>query len=124
MKALLLIAHGSRVTSSNDEVRNLIPQLKSVAQSKFDFVKCAFLELAYPSIPQGVQQCIDAGAKEVLALPYFLVAGRHVIEDIPAELQKKREEYPDIEIRMCDYLGKSKFMPDLLSELVEKYFAR
>ena len=49
---------------------------------------CGFLELAEPSIPDGIQRCIDAGATEVVVVPYFLSAGRHVSEDIPAEVEK------------------------------------
>lgn len=118
MKALLLIAHGSRVSSSNEEVRRLAAKL--AARDRFDLVECAFLELAEPSIPQGVQRCIDAGAREVLVLPYFLAAGRHVTEDIPAQLLEKREEHPGVEIRVCDYLGKSPAVEDALLELAEQ----
>ena len=123
MKAFLLIAHGSRVETSNEEVRQLTARLQSTVRDRFDVVKCAFLELAEPSIPEGVQQCIDAGATEVLAVPYFLAAGRHVKEDIPAELNKKREEHPAVEIRLCDYLGKSPAVAGLLAELAEQSVA-
>ena len=120
MKALLLIAHGSRIVSSNDEVRQLAGKLRDAASGSFDWVECAFLELAEPSILQGVQSCINAGAREVLALPYFLAAGKHVLEDIPSELRKKRVEYPNIRIDMCDYLGKSPGVVKLLLGLAEK----
>ncbi len=123
MKALLLIAHGSRVAASNDEIRQLADKLRNVASGSFDLVECAFLELAEPSILRGVQSCIDAGAREVLALPYFLAAGRHVLEDIPAELQKKRVEHPSVRIGMCDYFGKSPGVAGLLLGLAEKDFA-
>ena len=117
MKALLLIAHGSKVASSNDEVRQLSNNLRNTAVGRFGLVECAFLELAEPLIPQGVQLCIDAGAQEVFALPYFLAAGRHVLEDIPAELQEKRDEYPDVRIHICDYFGKSPGIVKLLLDL-------
>ncbi len=123
MKALLLIAHGSRVNSSNDEVRRLASRLKAASENRFDLVECAFLELAEPSIPQGVQRCIDEGAQEVFALPYFLAAGRHVTEDIPAALEKKRGEHPGVEIHLCDYLGKSRAVTGLLLELAEQNLA-
>ena len=120
MKAFLLIAHGSKVDASNQEVRQLAVRLEAAARDRFDLVKCAFLELAQPSIPEGVQKCIDAGAREVFVVPYFLAAGRHVRTDIPGELQKKREEHPQIEIHLCDYLGKSPALTGLLVELAEQ----
>ena len=124
MKALLLIAHGSKVDVSNDEVRELSARLVSATEGRFGFVECAFLELAEPSIPQGVQHCIDAGAQEVFAVPYFLAAGRHVRSDIPAELQKKRDEHPGIAIHLCDHIGKSRSMVELLLELAEQSLVR
>ena len=48
----------------------------------FDHVVAAFLELAEPSIPQGGQQCVAAGATRVVLTPYFLSAGVHVREDL------------------------------------------
>jgi sirohydrochlorin ferrochelatase len=114
MRFLLLIAHGSRRAASNDEVRQLTQRLAARSGGRFDGVRCAFLELAEPDIGQGVEQCISGGATEVLVLPYFLSAGRHVVEDIPGELAPKREQHPQVSIRLLDYVGASEQMMDLL----------
>lgn len=116
MQALLLIAHGSRRTESNDEVRDLTADLAARARDRFPIVRCAFLELAEPSIPEGIEQCIQDGAAEVVVLPYFLSAGRHVVTDIPNEVRGKQDEYPQINIRIAPYLGASMGIPDLLLE--------
>jgi len=105
MKSLLLVAHGSRRAASNDEVRELTQRLAEQAGDEYGFIDCGFLELAEPSIPDGIQRCIDAGARQVVVLPYFLSAGRHVSEDIPAEVKIKQDEYPDIQICISGYLG-------------------
>lgn len=124
MRNLLLVAHGSRREASNEEVRNLTSQLQShiyaQAQPPFEKVGCAFLELALPSIPEGLESYISEGAKQITVLPYFLSAGRHVSEDIPAEVQKVRNKYPHIEIKMVDYLGSSTEICDLLLSLAVK----
>jgi sirohydrochlorin ferrochelatase len=104
MKALLLVAHGSRRDASNDEVRELTRQLRESGDT-FQHVACAFLELAEPSIPDGLRAAIMAGAREVVVLPYFLSAGRHVVTDIPAEVAVVQDEYPDVPIRLAPYLG-------------------
>jgi sirohydrochlorin ferrochelatase len=88
--------------------------LAGQAGEAFDLVDCAFLELAEPSIPDGIQRCIDAGASQVTVLPYFLSAGRHVAEDIPAEVRIKQQERPEVDIRIADYLGGSAEIPALL----------
>ena len=114
MKALLLVAHGSRREASNEEIRELTRRLAGQAGGSFDHIDCAFLELAEPSIPDGIQRCIDAGASQVTVLPYFLSAGRHVAEDIPAEVRIKQQQRPDVDIRIADYIGGSAQIPGLL----------
>ena len=105
MNALLLVAHGSRREESNQEIRELTARLAGHDHNTADHTAFAFLELAEPSIPNGIQQCIDHGATRVVVFPYFLSKGRHVAEDIPALVQPKVDEHPDIEIVVADYLG-------------------
>ncbi len=114
MKALLIVAHGSRREASNEEVRALTWDLAKAAGDAFDHVDCAFLELADPSIPDGIQHCIDAGADQVVVVPYFLSAGRHVTEDIPAQVALKQAEHPDVDIRIAAYIGSAPGIADLL----------
>jgi sirohydrochlorin ferrochelatase len=114
MKALLLVAHGSRRESSNQEVRDLAARLGERAAGRFGHVDCAFLEIAEPLIPDGIQRCIDRGADEVVVLPYFLSAGRHVVEDIPNDVAIKQTEHPGIDIRIAPYLGSAEGVIDLL----------
>lgn len=114
MQALLLIAHGSRRVESNTEVRALTSDLATRARADYPIVRCAFLELAEPSIPDGIEHCIQEGATEVVVLPYFLSAGRHVVTDIPNEVRGKQEEYPQVKIRIANYLGANTGITDLL----------
>ncbi len=114
MKALLIVAHGSRREASNEEVRALGEAVAALPDNAFDRVGCAFLELAEPSIPDGLLQFIEAGATEITVAPYFLSAGRHVSEDIPAEVDKVKSAYPHITVRIAPYLGASAAMPALL----------
>jgi sirohydrochlorin ferrochelatase len=113
MKTMLVVAHGSRRAESNDEVRALAQQLHAQA-SDFDGVSCAFLELAEPSIPEGLRNAIAAGAQEVVVVPYFLSAGRHVVTDIPNEVEVVRAEHPDINIKLAPYLGAAPELAGLL----------
>ena len=116
MKSLLVIAHGSRRNSSNDEVRRLVERIAENSRSIFDDVSAAFLELAEPSIPDGLEQAIERGAKEVVVFPYFLAAGRHVVEDIPAEVDPVINKYPHVNVRIASHLGHSHALPDIIIE--------
>ena len=120
MKALLVVAHGSRREASNDEVRQLCARIQEKnGNEEFDVVRAGFLELADPSIPEGIEQCIRLGAERVVVLPYFLSAGRHVSEDIPAEVDKARAANPHVAIHLAPYLGSAPGVARLLVELAE-----
>ncbi len=114
MKSLLLVAHGSRRELSNKEVRRIGQQIENIAERNFLSIRCAFLELVIPSIPEGVEQCINDGAKTIIVFPYFLSAGRHVSEDIPKIIKEKQQEYPDIEIKIVEHMGAVTGMADLI----------
>ena len=117
MNALLLIAHGSRRQASNDEVRELTNNLTEKSRQEFEIVECAFLELAAPSILEGVSVCVQHGAKTLSVLPYFLSAGRHVVTDIPAELEKAQQLHPQLTIKVAPYLGAANEISEILISL-------
>ncbi len=114
MKALLLVAHGSRRKQSNDEVIAIAERLKSNCSAQYQIVHSGFLELADTLIPDGIKKCVDDGASSILILPYFLNSGRHVIEDIPTIVNQTQPLYPSIEIKIAPHLGASDSMMDLL----------
>ena len=114
MKALLLIAHGSRRKQSNDEVVLLAEKLKKNCSEQYNIIHAGFLELAETLIPDGIKMCADDGATSIIVLPYFLNSGRHVVEDIPIIVEQTRPDYPDVDIKVAQHLGASELMMDLL----------
>lgn len=119
-KALLVVAHGSRREASNDEVRALSGVIAQKAGEEYAMVRTAFLELAEPLIPDGIEECIQAGADEVVVMPYFLSAGRHVARDIPEEVAPKQAQYPDKKIRIAPYLGAADGIAELMLSMSQK----
>ena len=120
MKALLIVAHGSRRIESNDEVRELTTQMRARAGSEYGDIRCAFLELAEPSIPDGIAQCVAQGAAEVVVLPYFLSAGRHVAKDIPELVAQAQAQLPHANVWIAPYLGLSTALIDALLQMAGK----
>lgn len=118
MKFLLIIAHGSRRVVSNQEIYQLTQQLQNMP-SQFQQIRCAFLELAEPSIPDALEQCVQAGAQEIVILPYFLSAGRHVAEDIPEAVHSKQLVYPEVKMTLAPYIGQAPQLVELLLKLAQ-----
>jgi sirohydrochlorin ferrochelatase len=117
MRHLLVVAHGSRRQTSNEEVRRLAADLGPHAVGRFDGVGCAFLEIAEPSIPDGIEAAVRAGATDLVVMPYFLSAGRHVAKDIPREVASKQAEYPQVRMRIAPHLGLAPGVSDILLDL-------
>jgi len=120
IRALLVVAHGSRRTASNEEVRQLADELRQAAGDAYEHVECAFLELAAPSIPDGIDCCVQRGATEVVVLPYFLSAGRHVVKDIPEIVAESQARHPSVTLRIAPYLGQATTLVSSLLELSNK----
>ena len=114
MKALLVIAHGSRRQQSNEEVKVIAEKLKSTCSDEYPIIHPAFLELAEPLIPDGIKNCVDDGATEIIILPYFLNSGRHVVEDIPGIVNSTITDYPNVNVKLAKHLGASDLMMDIL----------
>lgn len=123
MKALLLVAHGSRMASSNDEIHALAAQLRDADQDfahAFDLVEHAFLEMAEPNIAQGGEKLIAGGARDIVVLPCFLAAGQHVAADIPAEVARLEARHPRVSITIAPHLGGATGMRALIETHLRK----
>lgn len=116
MDALLLVAHGSRRQQSNNEVTELAEKLRDSCHDEYKIVYSGFLELASPSIPEGIQNCINDGATRITILPYFLNSGRHVVKDVPDIVVAAKNRHPDTDFRVAPHLGASALMVELLVE--------
>ena len=117
-KALIIIAHGSNRTSSNDEMQELCRRIECSVSSQFDTVRLAFLEIARPTIREAIESVINQGVKEITVVPYFLSAGNHVVRDIPNEIDKIRADHRQVNIVMTRHIGSLPQIADLVIDAV------
>lgn len=118
MRALIIAAHGSRRSASNDEIRQLVAALRPTVADRYQRIEAAFLELADPSIGAAIDAAVAAGAEDIAVLPYFLAAGRHVSHDIPRIIEDRRLAHPASSVRLLDYLGRRPELLELLARSV------
>jgi len=116
MKKLLIAAHGSRLSSSNDELQLLVEKVSANLDVAFDGVEVAFLEFASPSLDNVLVDFFKSQATEVVVLPYFLSAGIHVMNDIPREIQKALDQWPDKKITVLPHIGALDTMASVIVE--------
>jgi sirohydrochlorin cobaltochelatase len=87
------MAHGSRDAEARAEYRRIHAALvERLAPATVVFSALEFPgEDGLPSIQAGWRQCLNGGARHVVAVPFFLFPAGHVREDLPAELRSARE---------------------------------
>ncbi|MEZ4287320.1 MAG: CbiX/SirB N-terminal domain-containing protein [Polyangiales bacterium] len=115
--ALLLIAHGSRRDEANQQLEKIANRLqKRMANTN---VQYAFMELAEPTIDEGVRRCIEGGAKEIVVIPFMLSPGRHVREDIPALVEEAANVHGAESYRVLMPLGEHDDILDVLVSIFD-----
>jgi sirohydrochlorin ferrochelatase len=114
MQAVLYIAHGSRMKDARDAAVNTIMEIARGISVPIQ--ELSFLELAEPTIEQGVLNCIKRGATKIAVIPVLLLAAAHVKKDIPLELDRIRLKYPNVKITYGRPLGVDEKIIEILVE--------
>lgn len=113
-QALLIVDHGSRRPQANNMLKD-VAQL--VRQKRPDLiVHIAHMELAEPTIAQGVQACVDDGATHIVVHPYMLSPGRHATQDIPQMAQDAAKNFPHVTITTTAPLGLHEKLAEVVLE--------
>jgi sirohydrochlorin cobaltochelatase len=100
---LLLMAHGTPLSKANAPLYAILDELQAATDILRGSV--AFLDCNAPDIPSGFQALAQAGARRILALPYFLHMGRHVRGDLPRLLAASVQDRPHIQLTQAQHLN-------------------
>ncbi|HWK24609.1 MAG TPA: sirohydrochlorin chelatase [Ureibacillus sp.] len=118
MRAVLYVAHGSRVKAGVEEAKQFIETVKP--QIDVEIQEVCFLELASPSIVEGVSACVAKGATEIAIIPILLLTANHAKQDIPLEINKAKELYPNVSFVFGKPFGIHEKLIDSLQERVQQ----
>jgi sirohydrochlorin cobaltochelatase len=117
---VLLVGRGSTDPDANAEVARaarLLAETSDVAG-----VEYAFVSLAPPGVPAGLDRCAALGARRIVVLPYFLFTGvlpRRVAEQAAAWAAG----HPEADVRRADVLGDTDALADLVIERYDEALA-
>ncbi len=102
-QALLIVDHGS----TRDEANRMLEDVADVVRRKRPglIVHIAHMELAHPTLEEGVEACVRDGAAEVIVHPYMLSPGRHAAHDIPDMVTQTAVRFPGVRFRVTGPLG-------------------
>jgi sirohydrochlorin ferrochelatase len=101
MTGFIVFAHGSRIESANQAVRDVAAQMAASGQH---MVEPAFLELGAPDLAGATALLIARGAKRIAVIPYFLTLGTHMQRDLPRLAHEASRAHGDIEMQITSTL--------------------
>ncbi|MGJ7919816.1 sirohydrochlorin chelatase [Neobacillus sp. LXY-4] len=118
MNAVLYICHGSRLKQAQEQAIAFIQTCMSERLAPIQ--EYCFLELAEPSIEAAFKVCVEKGAKKIIVVPVLLLAAAHAKEDIPKELARLKQNYPEIKLIIEEPIGVHPSIPEILKERIEE----
>lgn len=122
MQAVLYIGHGSRVKAGVEEAIWFIERSKPFINVPIQEI--CFLELAAPSISEGIENCVERGATKIAIVPILLLTAHHANKDIPLEIEAGKAQYPDVKFTYGETFGiHSKIIDSLYDRILEREIA-
>ncbi|MBI4390810.1 MAG: sirohydrochlorin cobaltochelatase [candidate division NC10 bacterium] len=117
-RAILLVDHGSVKREANEMLADVAALLQRLTD--VPVIRIAHMELAEPTISQGVTACVEAGATEITVHPYFLAPGRHSTTDIPRMVAEAAKNHPGVRVRVTAPLGLHEKICEVVLERVRE----
>ncbi|WP_329133032.1 sirohydrochlorin chelatase [Streptomyces sp. NBC_00670] len=112
---VLLVGRGSTDPDANAEVHKAARLLWE--GRGYAGVEPAFVSLAAPDVPTGLDRCARLGARRIVVLPYFLFTG--ILPDrVREQTQIWAAAHPEVGVRSADVIGPE---PELLDLVWERY---
>ncbi|RHW39451.1 sirohydrochlorin cobaltochelatase [Lysinibacillus yapensis] len=115
--AILLIARGSSDSGAKDDFYSISRLLWE--KLNIQWVESAFMGVTTPTVEEGIERCINLGAKRIIMLPYFLFTGI-LMERMNQMREKFAELNPQVEIEIASYFGYHEKLQHILVERAEQ----
>ena len=117
-ETIILMGHGSRVPGAGRDMEEVAQRLRD--KYGYPRVEICFVSRLGPHFPEIFENCVNQGAKKVLAIPYFLHEGLHLLLDIPEMMQKEAKRFPHVKLILGRSLGFDEGLVDLVERRIEE----
>lgn len=113
--ALILFSHGSLLCGAGRTLADHAELLR--ATGEWLLVEPGYINYTAPCFEEAVRRCATAGAKEIVVVPYLLLSGRFVTEELPQRLEGARGAYPGVRFALAEPIGYDPEMADSVIEM-------
>jgi sirohydrochlorin cobaltochelatase len=111
---LILFAHGSRDPLWRAPMEAVAARASALEPQTL--VRCAYLELMSPDLPDCAAELAAQGVTQLTILPMFLGVGRHAREDLPALVEHLRLRHPTLQFTLRPAIGEDERVVDMLAQ--------
>jgi len=115
---VIVVDHGSKREQSNQKLLEMVELF--AAATAYEIVEPAHMELAAPSIADAFERCVQRGAERVVVSPFFLLPGRHWLNDIPRLTAQAAARHPGVSYLVASPLGLHPLMAQVLHARIEQ----
>jgi sirohydrochlorin cobaltochelatase len=112
---IVLFAHGSRDPQWRLPIEAVAADIR--ARQPGAPVRCAYLELCTPTLPEAATDLIAAGARRIRVFPLFLGVGKHAREDLPLLVSQIRAAHPDVPVELLPTAGEYAQLTSLMADI-------
>lgn len=99
--AVILLSHGSVLCGAE---QNLIALAREMSDTLGVPVEASFLNYTAPQFEAAVGKLAAGGARRIRVVPYFLVHGKFLIENLPTLLEETRASHR-VELTVAEHIG-------------------
>lgn len=115
-RGLFILAHGSRSPEAGKQLENVVKNIEKKGVKEFQFIEYGAMELSKPSFPEGIENLVNKGAKEIVIVPLFLFFGNHIKKDIPRILEDIKKQHPHVKFTLTNPIGEDPRIVDIVIE--------
>ncbi|MGI6472623.1 MAG: sirohydrochlorin chelatase [Candidatus Methanomethylophilaceae archaeon] len=124
-KGILFIGHGSRFNHNKEAVEQQANALKERTGLP---VRTAYNETTMPLVDTVLEEMVNEGIEEIIAVPFFVASGLHITRDIPRKLSipensaggKTTVNGKEVTVHFEKPLGEDPNLTDILEERVKE----
>ncbi len=110
--AIILFSHGSVLCGAGQNLFELAARMRERGDAPI--VEVGFLNYSEPPFAEAFRCCVEQGATRITVVPYFLVAGKFVKEDLPGCIKAAQADFPQVEVRVAEAIRFHPLLADAL----------
>lgn len=120
---IVILVHGSRGERAMAELPGSLQRISEGLRKYLNpgvEIAGAALQFNKPGLEEAVASLAGRGVRQVVIMPYFLFAGRHITEDIPEIIDALQKRYTQLQFTVTRPLGASEAFVNLVARRIEE----